>query len=357
MAWRWPWQRETRESGGDFFDLVLRQIEAQAAGNAADTGSTAAVEAAAGALSRALAAGEVVGPDWAVDAITPLFLGQVGRDLIRNGASMHLVRSRGGMPVLIPAASWHFEGGHDPTTWRVRATAYGPSTSTTWSLPASSVVFVRWGSAPGQPYVGTGPTGWAATTARLQSEAERSLADEASGTLAQLLAVPADGGDGGDDDPLKSLKVDLAKARGKAAFVETTSAGWGEGRSGAPQADWKQSRLGPDPPASMAEIRRDSFDAMLAACGTPPSLFTDADGTSQREALRRWHLGTVLPIARLLEHELAAKLETNIKLKFDTYALDMVSRSTTVSRLTAAGVAPGVALAAVGLADEGAGDG
>ena len=55
---------------------------------------------------------------------------------------------------------------------------------------------MRWGSTPGQRYVGTGPLSWAHTTARLQSEVERSLADEAKGPLANLLAVPQDGGDG-----------------------------------------------------------------------------------------------------------------------------------------------------------------
>ena len=80
---------------------------------------------------------------------------------------MHVIRVDGaGRVRLIPCSSWHFEGSHDPATWTVRATAYGPSTSTTWNLPASAVVFVRWGSTPGQPYVGTGPTSWAHTTAR-----------------------------------------------------------------------------------------------------------------------------------------------------------------------------------------------
>ena len=53
---RWPWKREKRESGGDFSDAVVRLIEAQAAGKAADASSTAAVEAASGSLSRAFAA-------------------------------------------------------------------------------------------------------------------------------------------------------------------------------------------------------------------------------------------------------------------------------------------------------------
>ena len=348
---RWPWQRrERRDSGGDFSDAVVRLIEAQAAGTAADASSTAAVEAASGALSRAFASAEVVGAPWVQEAVTPVVLAQVGRDLIRSGDSMHVIRmGRDGLVRLIPASSWHWEGSHDPASWTVRVTAYGPSTSTTWNLPASGVVFVRWGSAPGQPYVGIGPLSWAHTTARLQSEAERSLADEAQGPIAQLLAITADGGDAGDDDPLKKLKADIAGARGKALLVETSAAGWGEGRTAAPQRDWQAARLGPMPPESMATIRRDAFEAVLAACGTPPSLFVDSDGTSQREAVRRWHLNTVLPLARLVEHELSVKLETPVTLKFDSYALDMVSRATVVAKLAQAGVPMATALEAVNL--------
>ena len=91
---RWPWQpRETRESGGSFTDAVVRLIEAQAAGQAADTGSTAAVEAAAGALSRALAGATVTGPSWATEAVSPSYLAQVGRDLIRSGESLAVIRA------------------------------------------------------------------------------------------------------------------------------------------------------------------------------------------------------------------------------------------------------------------------
>ncbi len=290
MAW-WPWsRREKRESGGDFSDAVLRLIEAQAAGAAADASTTAAVEAVAGTLARAFAGATVEGPDWIRETVSPRFLAQCGRDLIRSGDSMHVIRvDRTGRVRLIPASSWHWEGDHDHTSWTVRVTAYGPSTSTTWHLPADGVVFVTWGSNPGQPYIGTGPLSWANTTARLQAEAERSLADEMRGPLAQLIAVPSDGGAGGDDDPLAQLKGDIAKARGKALLVETTASGWDQGKVGAPQRDWRSERLGPQPPEAMATIRRDAFLAVMAACGCPPSLFmSDAPGTGQKEALRRW---------------------------------------------------------------------
>ncbi len=173
---RWPWRKtERRDSGGDFSDSVVRLLEAQAAGTAADSSSTAAVEAAAGALSRAFSSATVEGESWVQETVTPIFLGQVGRDLIRAGDSMHVIRiGDDGAVQLIPCSSWHWEGSYNPNSWTVRATAYGPSTSTTWNLPGASVVFIRWGSSPGQPYVGTGPLSHGrTTTARLQSEAER----------------------------------------------------------------------------------------------------------------------------------------------------------------------------------------
>ena len=119
---RWPWRRrETRDSGGDFTDAVVRLIEAQAAGTAADASSTAAVEAAAGALSRAFASAEVSGPAHVLDAVTPGFLAQVGRDLVRSGDSMHVIDvDLMGRVTMLPCASWHFEGNAHPDTWTVQ---------------------------------------------------------------------------------------------------------------------------------------------------------------------------------------------------------------------------------------------
>ena len=353
---RWPWQRaEKRESGGAFSDAVLRLIEAQAAGTAADASSTAAVEAASGALSRALAAAEVVGADWAREAVSPAVLAQIGRDLIRRGDSLHVIRVSGGRVRLVPAASWHWEGSHDPDTWRVRATAYGPSTSTTWNLPAAGVVFARWGSTPGQPYVGTSPLSWAHTTARLQSETERSLADESAGPLAQLLAIPQDGGDSGSDDPLAALKADIRTARGKALLVETTAAGWDQGRAAAPQRDWKAARLGPQPPESLARVREDAFASVLAACGCSVAMFDDSDGTAKREAQRVFLHGTVRPLGKMLAAELSAKLETPVSLNFDgLYMHDLAGRAASFQKLVAGGMPINDALATTGLL---AGDG
>ena len=288
---RWPWQRETRESIGGYTEIISRLVEAQAAGTTQLASATAATEATAGLLSRSLAAAMVEGQGDVAGIVTPRVLGQMGRDLIRVGESLHVIRYMGGRLLLIPASTWYWEGDADPATWLCTATSYGPSGSSTWRVPQSSVVFVTWGSPTARPYHGLSPSSWAADTARLNANTERSLADEAGGPVAQLLPVPQDGGDEGGNDALADLKSDIRDARGKALLIETTQAGWGEGRTAAPQADWKQSRLGPMPTDAMVALADAAFARVLAASGCSPALFDDSDGTSKREALRQWHLG------------------------------------------------------------------
>ena len=88
---------------------------------------------------------------------------------------------------------------------------------------------------------------------------------------------------------------------------------------------------------------------MLAACGTTIALFSDSDGTAQREALRRWHMGTVKPLARLLEHELSVKLDTPVRLKFDRYPTDLAGRAAAFKALVTGGMDVAAAVATAGL--------
>ncbi|MYG26750.1 MAG: phage portal protein [Boseongicola sp. SB0677_bin_26] len=355
--------KRERRSGGGYTDDIVAAIEGAAARKTADVASTAAVEAAAGALSRAFASAEVIGPGWARDAVTPPWLAQVGRSLIREGASLSVVEmAPTGVLGLIPAAYWNFEG-HSPRhdesedSWRARVTTYGPSSSRTRLLDREQLVYLRWGTSPGTRYRGQGPTSWASLSAKATAETERSLGDEAGGPIAQFLPIPEDGGDDdGDGDPLAALKSDVGTARGRALFVETTSAGWGQGRANAPgnaNLDWKAQRLGPSPPAALVELADAAFARMLAACGCPPGLFeSNADGTSQREALRRWHLGTVEPMAKLLAHELSLRLEADVSLRFDAYPKDMAGRAQTFQKLVAGGLGVNEALSVSGLLAE-----
>ena len=346
---------EKRNAGGGYSDAITAAIEAQAAAKVADASSTAAVESVAGLLSRALCDADVIAEPWAQDAITPFFLMQVGRSLIREGASLSVIQMDGsGRVHLVPAAFWNFErydspGGDLEDDWQARVTTYGPGSSHTRLLGRDRLVYVRWGTSPGTRYRGQGPTSWAHLTARLQGEAERSLGDEAAGPIAHILPIPQDGGDGGDDDPLKQLKLDIGQARGRAILTETVAGAWGEGKAAAPMSDWKPQRLGPNPPESMVAVADAAFSRMVAACGASVSLFSDADGTAQREAWRRWHLSTVAPLAKLLAHELTMRLETPVALRLDKYPTDLAGRASAFKALVTGGMDVAGAAAVSGL--------
>ena len=359
MNWRF-WRREPEKRAADYTSLLTQLYEAAAHTGIADANSTAAVEAAAGALSRAFSSATVEGPQWAKRAVNARTLGQIGRDLVLTGASTHVIEVSGqGEVLLLPATNISFQsGGPDPASWVAFVTINGPSESITRSVPFNGLIWLTWGTSPQRPFAGVGPTSFASITAKLLAETERSLRDESGGPLAQILPIPRNDvtdpdADPDEDtaDPLAGLRSDIKKARGRALLTETVAAGWGEGKASAPQADWTARRLGPAPPEAMVQLRRQSFDAVLSSCGVPPSMFTDGAGTGQREALRRWHMNVCLPLAKILEQELSEKLEVDIRLTLDGYARDMVGRAQVVARLTGAGVNIDTALMAAGLSE------
>ena len=361
MILRWPWQAkpEDRQSGGGYTDAVVAAITAQASAKVADASSTAAIEAAAGALSRAFMSAEVDAPSWVQEAVSPVWLSQVGRSLIRDGASLSVI-VMGDRIELVPAAFWNFENldpgaqeGEVESTWQARVSTYGPSTSYTRLVGRERLVFVRWGTSPGTRYRGQGPTSWAHTTARLQGEAERSLADEAAGPLAQLLVTPegTDVDSDNDSDPWAAVRVALAGARGGSVLLESVVTGGGDGPAAAPRRDWEPRRLGPAMPDAMVAVAQAAFSRMLAACGVPPALYDPAaPATALKEGTRLWHMGTVVPLARLIEHELSTRLDTKVRLVFDSYPRDQMARSTVFAKLMGAeGMTVDKALAIAGL--------
>ena len=266
MSWLWPFGKIEKRSGGGYTDAIVQAIEAYSVATVADVSSTAAVEAVAGLLSRTLSAAKVDGASWLRDSINPPWLAMVGRSLVREGASLSVIRATEAGLHLVPAANWTFETlsgemlGEIEDEWQARVTTYGPSASTTRTLGRDEVVYVRWGASPGTPYRGRGPTSWASLASKMNAETERSLGDEAAGPIAQLLSIPSDGGDDEDEhDPLAMLKADVKAARGKALFVETTQTAWGDGKQAAPQRDWAASRLGSNPPEGARQAERDGL--------------------------------------------------------------------------------------------------
>ena len=242
---KWPWAR-CSEHRASYTDALINAFFVGASGTSArDAHETAALEACAALYASCFAVAKV---EPMVEAVTPATLALIARNLIRQGADLHLIELEDGMVKLRPIGTWHVIGPPDPAAWRYRVDTFGPTDHVTRYVPAAAVLHFMYARDSVKPWLGIPPLGWASATASLAGGLERTLADESQAPSAQLVPIPADGGDGSTDDPLASLKNDIAAAKGKPLLVESTAAGFGQGPAGAPRRDWEQRRIGFEPP-------------------------------------------------------------------------------------------------------------
>ena len=225
----------------------------------------------------------------------------------------------------------------------------------TRNYSGAAVIHARYSVDPARPWAGISPLNWATLTSRLYANLEDALADEAGGVRGALLPIPAgpnaDGDDDGTDDPNARLRADIKAAKGGTLMVETTAGGWGEGASAAPSADWRSQRLGANPPMSLATLRTDAAQAVLAACGVSADLFVAGDAAGQRESWRRFLHGSIVPLGDLLADELAVKLDVpGLTISFSRlFASDLSGRARAYQSLVGGGMDAGRAAALAGL--------
>ena len=350
MAWRWPWATEKRESS--YTDAFVSALVSQAAGTTnGDPAALAVLEAAAGLWSRAFAAARL---EPEIPAVTPAVLAMIGRDLIRRGDSLFLIGEAG--DALRPVGSWDIRGAADEAEWFYRCDRFGPSRQTTAYVPSDSVLHFRFAVDAARPWRGLGPLQWARSGASLAANAETRLAEEASGSVARVIPMPKastqTGADGETVDPSAAMRADIASAKGRALIVETTSGGHGDGRADAPQRDWKQERIGPDPSDSFRTLHGQACEQVMAACGVPMTLLSGrSDGTAMREGWRQLLHGGIRPVARTVAAELASKFDLpGVTMNFEAlYAHDLAGRAQSFQRLVAGGMAVPEAVAISGL--------
>ena len=290
----WPWSREKRQVAADttsstaYTDARIAAILAAAGGDAgADVGAIAAAEIASGLWGRAMASASVEPRTPATRAITPQVLELVGRELVRKGEALFEIAVTGGEARLLPVSWWDVYGSYEPTSWEYQITLAGPDRTSTRRVRANRVVHCRYATTPTEPWRGVSPLAHSRTTSELAAMLETRLSQEAAASVGAFISVPQDGGAGGDDDPLAALKGDIAAAKGRAVLVETTSAGWAEGRQAAPQRDWESKRFGANPPAVLDTLRSNSARHVLAACGVPIELVEPAEGSGAHSEAKR----------------------------------------------------------------------
>ena len=252
---RWPWQKtETRESA--YTDALIAQIlAANSSTEVVTAASTGALEMASGIVARAFSSATVTGPDGIVDALTPGYLGSVGRALVRRGECVASIMVRAGRVVLVPASDWDITGDYLPEEWRYRLTLSGPSVLNTQSaVTAQRVLHFQYGYDQERPWRGIGPIQSAALAGKLSAETVNALADESGSIMGYLLPTPKDGG----DDTLSTLRADLRNSRGRTHLVESMGAGWAaDGQSTRPAGDWMRKRLGAGAAARFGATPRD----------------------------------------------------------------------------------------------------
>lgn len=354
---RWFWQPRTERRDASYSDQVVTALLAAAQGKgAADARGTAALETACSIYARAFAAARVEGADRVSDAVSPSFLAQAARSLIRSGAAVYRIDVVNGAVVLVPAGTWDIDGGPDPAGWTYRLDTFGPEGSVSRKMPAAGVVHLRYATDPARPWIGVSPTGYAAESAKLHGGAVRALGRDANAP-AHAYAITMPGGkDGeGDDDSLAGLKDSVVTAKGKSLFVETTAGAFGADHRDAPRRDWVQERLGPAPDEVLASLHDISGQAILAATGVPLALASGrSDGTALRESWRQFLHGAVVPLANIMAEELREKLDSpDLALNFDDlFASDLSGRARAFQSMVKGGMDVSKAAALAGLMEE-----
>ena len=334
----WPFKTENRESATD---AILTALITQASGASVppSAGDLAAVEAAAGLWSRAFASATV---KPSTSALSPGILAAIGRGLAVRGDVLFALDIHERL-ALTQASTWEVRGGTRPETWTYIADFPVPGGKRKRTLPADSVIHLRYATRPSKPWEGVSPLGMASETQALAAWLEKRLAEEVSTATAYLLPLPE------AKDGVESLKADLKKGGGRLHIVDTTASAWGDGKDSAPRRDWESSRLGANPPEVLGKLRGDVKNDIFGAYGIPSSIH--GTGGSARESYRQFLASTILPLAKIALEELALKLDMpTLALDFtELRAADIASRARAYKQLVDAGMSPAKAEAVTGL--------
>ena len=214
------------------------------------------------------------------------------------------------------------------------------------TIPAAAAIHVRWYTDPNEPWRGIGPLAGASLTRSLANNLERQLSYEASGPTGSVIVAP----DGATQAQVDAVKAGIDKLKGKALIAETTAQGWGQGQQARPSRnDYEPARLGMNAPASTPTLRAQVATDVLEACGIPVAL-SAGNSAAAREGWRQFLFASVAPVARMIEGELADKLDTpGLSLDFsELQASDVQGRARAFKSLTDGGMEPSAAAKATG---------
>ena len=321
----WPFSRRTEtRATPNATDALVSALERQAAGKIPDPAALAVAEACAGLWERALASATVAPMSTALMPLTPGLLALVARGLASRGEFLAVLRvdEMTGLR-LVPSSSWDVRGTSDPTLWRYRVDLAGPSLTESINLPPDAVLHIRIGADPQTPWRGRSPLRRSRATAELAVSIEAAMNREAQIPPARF--TPSTGTPGQAAEYTKAVRE---------GGIIGTSFGQPLSAEQVPSSRWQPAKMGPEPDEAFHALRTQTGQDICAAFGVPPTLFNaSGDGAGQREAWRRFWLGTVAPMSRVIEAECRAKLDPAAELTLDALrASDEDGRSRAIAR-------------------------
>ncbi len=303
------WPFEKRAAGRvDYTTKALDDQYSDVSAPKPDAGALAAVESSRGLWGRSFAAATLTPPSAPLMAVTPGVLGLAGRTLADCGEAVFLIDVTGDMVTLYPASSFDVRGSHDQ--WVYRVDIVGPNDTLNMDkVPAARVLHFRINTDPKQPWRGRSPLANSKATADLAARLEKALDDDAQVPVKRL--VPLAGTPEQVADIVGSFKDRLTRFVGIPLAIATR----GEPK---PSRDFDPRRVGPEPTEAMVNLRDRLRTDILSAYGVPPGLLDeDSDAVGQRELYRRFLYSTILPIGKLIEAEIRAKLDDAAMLDFE----------------------------------------
>ena len=310
-----------------------------------DAARTAALETAASMWANAFASAS--GP------LPSDCLAWLGREIILRGQGVLLIDTSMGRLRFIPVWYVDIEGNGSPfpEQWTYRCTVNSVDDSSYVRVRGDGVIHLCWATDPVRPWRGKPP--WDTTTGATLGSVEGRLRNEAKTPYGYVLpyrdrratASPTDLQAEEQSYKFKDLQGRLITAAGTPDVGQSTP--------GNPQHRFTPTRLGFNPPSELTSLRKDIERSVLSTCMIPEALYTDADGTAQREAYRRFVVMGVEGVLRRLSTELQAKLElTPAEAAFDVHALhghDIAGRAKAFQTLVAGGKDPSEASMLAGL--------
>ena len=337
---RWPWSnREKRQASySEAVSSALLSV-ASGVGNFKQTG---AVEMAASTVGKALALSAVSPSDNRTSGLTPSLLASIGRQLVVRGEAVFVIEIRAGSVRLIPASSFDVSGDSlFPEDWTYRCDVSSPSASRTLTRPYEAVLHFRYSYDPGSPWRGVGPLTRARLTAALAANLESSLGNQAKAPTGQLIPVPGPGSsDDAGDDPLASLKADIANIAGGVMLTETMSSAWGKAAQSLRDPTGNSTKSGLIQVESRGRFgKRRQWRSCLPVGFRLRWCRRRRKGPGKEKGSGRFLNLTLMPLGAIVASELSEKLDVPVELNFDRLmASDLSGKARAFGSMVKAGL-------------------